>query len=423
MAKSYVTKFTEYVNSNVEELKGVAKRKGVIVTAGETLQSLIFKINEINQDYSIKPVYERDENLPDIDELFSNDVLRLENGGEYATCAYFLFVLDSSNKVAYNPQYSDTFTANVIKGIWSDGEEISKSGDQVHTMQQNGIFTDSNGLKYGYLKIYSDAMRTSQSTYPTNTVEIINDYYKGNFTSKTNSSVENLNTFINYWRIVGSWSSSTNYISTLPTARVIVVDGFYNSSIIFGSSNYDIEKVVFNGEYGGTSLKVFSGSTTSSYNAYASLANLKILKLPTSQSGYTVNCACPSLGYLYIPNGVTTLGDSTYVIYAGWMGRIKTLHLGKDLIQFVKHTSAADGWYELTYVTVSEGAFGSGTTSQTLDFSKAYKLTRASVLNLINGLGDRTSTTANVLKLSPIAKSLVTDEEKAILTNKNWTLS
>ena len=79
--------------------------------------------------------------------------------------------------------------------------------------------------------------------------------------------------------------------------------------------------------------------------------------------------------------------------------------------------------YVLEDVTVSPNAFGKNTSALTLDFSYSLLLTKESVLNLFNNLANRTGMTANILKLNAIQKSLVTDEEKAILTSKNWTIS
>ena len=97
---------------------------------------------------------------------------------------------------------------------------------------------------------------------------------------------------------------------------------------------------------------------------------------------------------------------------------IRKMHLGNGLTKI-----DSQYFYALEDLTLSEGTFGINTSAYTLDFSLSQNLSRQSVLNLFNNLADRTGMTANVLKLSTFTKTLVTDEEKTILTSKNWTLS
>ena len=58
-----------------------------------------------------------------------------------------------------------------------------------------------------------------------------------------------------------------------------------------------------------------------------------------------------------------------------------------------------------------------------LDLSKCVNLTRQSIMNLINGLADRTGQTALTLILGATNLAKLTDEDKAIATAKNWTLA
>ena len=58
-----------------------------------------------------------------------------------------------------------------------------------------------------------------------------------------------------------------------------------------------------------------------------------------------------------------------------------------------------------------------------LNLSKCVNLTRQSIMNLINGLADRTGQTALTLILGATNLAKLTDEDKAIATAKNWTLA
>jgi hypothetical protein len=50
-------------------------------------------------------------------------------------------------------------------------------------------------------------------------------------------------------------------------------------------------------------------------------------------------------------------------------------------------------------------------------------LSRESALVIINGLADLTEGTAQTLTLSSTTKALLTDADKLIATNKNWTIA
>ena len=57
------------------------------------------------------------------------------------------------------------------------------------------------------------------------------------------------------------------------------------------------------------------------------------------------------------------------------------------------------------------------------NFSNCTKLTAASMVAMFNALANRSSTTANTLTLGSTNLSKLNDSQKAIATNKNWTLS
>ena len=56
-----------------------------------------------------------------------------------------------------------------------------------------------------------------------------------------------------------------------------------------------------------------------------------------------------------------------------------------------------------------------------LDFSKCTNLTHDSLMSIINNLATVTSTKKLILGATNLAK--LTDEEKAIATNRGWTIS
>ena len=101
MAKSYITKFVEYVKDCKNQLKNNLITKGQEASDTETLDSLISKVTNINLDTTIPDSsldYVRDPNLPNVDAMFDADPLRAVNGGGYAYCQYLVCLFPTKGK-------------------------------------------------------------------------------------------------------------------------------------------------------------------------------------------------------------------------------------------------------------------------------------------------------------------------------------
>lgn len=442
MAESYVTKFARTVKSNYESLKTNLKNKGIPVSANDTLGNLVEKVNDINLTFSY-PKYERDENLPDIDALFEADTLRFANGGTYKGCSYFLCMLDSNNNITfYN---SSTIQIELVK--FSDGHTIDTSSQTSstynnYTVQSNGIFTDSNGDKYCWVAIYKTEPGTSSPGYtPTLCKEAVLDHHIGSLsivlpTAGNGALLSDVivppysyEQYLDYIRFVGSNTTKEKPYSSYVNinARFVQIDGFWNGNngnqfYIYG--NDLIEKYIINAEIVNTTNRLYISGDSVSSETYSS--KLDYLKTPYSEQPIDFQYDNLVIRELYITDNVKNLSVGVTTKNAKESQGLEKLHLGLGLesISFSDASSSNEEYLSnLKHITVSEGAFGNNEDAYTLNLSAAFYLTRQSVLNLINGLADRTNKTANVLKLSTRSKSLVTDEEKAILTAKNWTIS
>lgn len=441
MAESYVTKFARTVKSNYDSLKTNLKNKGIPVSTNDTLGNLVEKVNDINVTFSY-PKYERDENLPDIDALFEADTLRLVNGGTYKYCSYFLSMLDEQNRVT---QYNSS-NCDFLK--FSDGHTIDVSSQtseyNTYVVQSNGIFTDNDDNKYCWVAVYSNR-QNDIITLTSNCKEVVTDYVSLSrslnyiLLSSTNSSYatmppnQNFEQYQNYVRFAGTNVTKENpyiypnYSSNYVCARFLQIDGFcnyYNNQQTYINGRNLMQKCIFNAELvNDFNLLYLRGYNNSSYE-YSS--HLDYFKTPYSEQNIHFETAGLIISELYITDNVykVTLGVSTGNLIE--QNTLEKIHFGSAIeeINFKdNNTTNSASLTNLKYITVSEGAFGNNEDAYTLNLSAAFYLTRQSVLNLINGLADRTNKTANVLKLSTRSKSLVTDEEKAILTAKNWTIS
>lgn len=134
--------------------------------------------------------------------------------------------------------------------------------------------------------------------------------------------------------------------------------------------------------------------------------NCKSLKRVTFEDGfcgkYSINylfnytvCNCANLEYIYLPASIDM--DDNAITTA-------TYHIGSTCPN-------------VTTVELGQGY------KQTLYLSNMPNLSHDSLLQNLNALADLTGQTAKKLVLGSVNLAKLTDEEKAIATNKNWTLS
>lgn len=436
MAKSRVLQILEYDDAQRQNLARNLKAKNINSTQGESLGSLVEKVNSINLSLTA-PQYERDPNFPDIDTLFDKDTLRLANGGQYKCCSYSIHRLTEDNRIKIFEVYNASYEYFPKKMVISDGKEytnITATINEEYTVQESGIFVGEDGFKYCMVIIYADELDfiNGSKITPSGLCEIVNDrtcfvtsFRDYTITPDTNPPV------LRYYRFAGTnntkelldeKATAASY-SVSVGANYVVLEGVLSMTTLYSSYAHQI--LDFNCEiYVPVNTSTILTMTIGDYStSYESISNrVDVLKIPYSEKPLAIRA-----GYaptkLIIPDNVYS-----YNQYAtsNSINNINDLHIGNGLNSWGRrqgNSVYAFNPYGLKNVTVSEGAWGINTTAVTIDFSYASNLTRESVLNLFNNLADRTGMTANVLKLHAFTKSLVTDEEKAILTNKNWTLS
>ena len=318
------------------------------------------------------------------------------------------------------------------KIIFSDGVEYdSRGANLIHTMDESGIYTQEDGSKYALVKFYrtEPVVISSGYYYYEPFVEIIDDFYIGRYPYNACPTVSGYlvqvnSYFIKYYRYVGSnntldnvFTNSATYwsISQLAGARCVKFEGLHRFNTAIGPIN--MKSLVYGGQLLGSANSstsvTFSFGTTSSNSTGL---HCDELILPSSELPIGATVGYAGIKRLVISDSVFT----SFAIYAPYL--LEDLHLGANMQTWFTNANASH-WYKLKNVTVSKNAFSLNTSAITVDLSGSYDLTHKSLLNIINNFADRTGMTANILKLSTISKNKLTDEEKAILTAKNWTIS
>ena len=151
------------------------------------------------------------------------------------------------------------------------------------------------------------------------------------------------------------------------------------------------------------SLTIPKSVTTLGISAISSLPNLTSLIFEDGYNGtynssqlfYSTASYCPELEYIYLPASITR-PDS--------VNATTSYHIGNNCPK-------------LTTIELGEGY------SKTLYLKHITTLTKECIVNMLNALADLTGGTTQTLYIYSGTLALLSDEEKAIATNKNWTLA
>lgn len=429
MAKSYITKFVEYVKDCKNQLKNNLITKGQDASDTETLDSLISKVTNINLDTTIPDSsldYVRDPNLPDVDAMFDADTLRVVNGGEYAYCQYLvcLFPTKGSHDVKFAPYWAINYCNRID---FSDGTSYdssnttSSSSLKTFTIGDSGIYTLENGAEVFIAKIYADTshrLTMYDNNFLNYSYEAITDYtsvavpYYGGVTYKYLKYLRLMNTNGTYVDMAADRAQS--YTSDC----YLVIDGDCKPFFNLNNSSFIFPNTKINGNLYNTNSIMYIGNTyTAGGYVYPEYNYLKIPDI-------TENSVIPSIqiGYqhikgLYLPDWVKSISSGS-----GNYAKFKKLHIGNGLVSSSYFTSAKY-FLNLTDLTLSPNAFSQNTSAVTLHFDYMVNLTNESIANLVTNLADRTGKTTNTIILPIAIGNRMTSEQITTLQNKNWTVT
>lgn len=429
MAKSYITKFVEYVKDCKNQLKNNLITKGQEASDTETLGSLISKVTNINLDTSIPDSsldYVRDPNLPDVDAMFDTDPLRAINGGEYAYCQYLVcfFPTKGSHDIKFAPYWTTSYCNRID---FSDGTSYdssnttSNSNTKTVTIGDSGIYTLENGSEVFIAKIYantSSAPIMYSNNFLSYSYEAITDnksvtspYYSG-YNYKYLKYLRLMNTNGTYVAMTSDKAQS--YTSDC----YLVIDGDCTPFFAFSYTAFIFPNIKINGNlYNDTSNTMYIGTSGSSNNVvgFPTGNYLKIPDITENSTVPPVQIAHQHLKGLYLPDWITSITGSNYP-------QFKKLHIGNGLVTPTYFTGTRY-FLNLTDLTLSPNAFSQNTNAVTLYFDYMVNLTNESIANLVTNLADRTGKTTNTIRLPIAIGNRMTEEQITTLQNKNWTVT
>jgi hypothetical protein len=422
MAKSYMTKFVEYVKTCKDNLKQNLIEKGSSANENDTLDSLVNKVATITPPPSPEEVsykYVRDSALPNLDELFESDPLRKINGGDYDACAYVVMAAQLDAKPTISTKATSENPSKIIFG--KSGRELSatSTGNVNIKPNEDEIYELTDGRRVYLVKIYANptdgsygAIASSTYTYP---IEIIED-------DRNNTWIANDNLLEYVRQFATNRVVLTSFMPLNKPKANVVAEGF-----IGGSTLYFGEQTEYNCDLYATSQAINLQNSNVGYPIYKAIIPSVAQNSPMYGNTYlyTPELKCfANNSEMYIPNAYTRVSDGTTNIQRN----IFTLHIPNSISTFGGNTDwflgqSSYSFPSLRNLTISPNAFVLDATARTFYADKMPMLTKQSLDNLVEGLGDRTGKSANTVRFTKYHKAMLTDEQISSLQSKNWTVT
>ena len=164
---------------------------------------------------------------------------------------------------------------------------------------------------------------------------------------------------------------------------------------------------------------IVAHATSIGDNLFQSCLSLVNVEVPVF-ANYMFN-NCTALESVSLSDGTTTIG---YCIFNGCKA-LKTVYLPSSITTVTNNslTSTSSSYYAFYNCTALEDVQLGKDWNMSLRLNVSNNLTVDSMVAMFNSLKDLTGDTAKTLTLGSANLAKLTDEQKAIATNKNWTVA
>lgn len=392
-----LTNFLTDVADSIREKKGTSNP--ILASDFDT------EIKSIETGGSGEKVYEYAEFDPiNIIDLLDNDT------EPYEYKAVVLLLNQGTN--TYNIKYSDGLYSSKDLIKFSDGGEITVSGTQTYTFDESKDFINSVGQKVRYFIIYKKTA-TVTGNNPSYNNDVLMwyfkncivteggcDYFKTNAIAKTMIFDDNCTLKHTSQNVASNSTSIEKYIA--PNQATVQ----YKKFAYAFNSCYNLKETKLN-------LNNEVNTLEEAFYGCYSLRNIQLINCPNE----AVNCQ----NFLVNCYSLETFIAQPILISTNQSGFFNNLRSLKKVsgIDFANFTTAQTLTYCKNLVEIDNVA----NINVNFDVSNCTQLTHQSLINLFNALVDLTGQTAKTLTIGTINLAKVTDEEKAIVTSKNWNLA
>ena len=435
MSKIKYLDFAKSVDASRENLKDILKNKGADVAENQSLQTYVNDVIQL-PDKEPKPDYVPDPYFVAFDKYYETDPLLKKNGGQYAFAAYCVIYC------AYDTSYLkfSTDKTNSAKIYTSDGQILSYPTTSSGTTRTVTITWDKtkdgqttlfdipdklqNGSKVRWIRIYHDvAYDTAFPCYPTSSTSNESPLvYCLTYSNSVTTQLPAVSGVSGKDTTTLAYCKNLKYITlAAPDAEIIASEQKSSATLGYIQNCISLECINNLQE-----MKTLS-SSVSATNLY-SLKKINKPIYPSSQSIYPaayfdikINITDIWTGYYFT---VAAMAKCKYLIFKSAItSNGLTIDATTGHLQVVEFQRTFDTYMDvkgtsLTNVTVPENFSPTSITLYDMP-----NLTKASVLQLMTNLKDLSSETARTLTLPMQIFTSLSDEEKAIAIDKNWTLS
>ena len=349
--------------------------------------------------------YEYEEFDPvNIIELLDNDE---EN---YAYKAIVLLLNNGTNE--YTIRYSDNLYDSGDLIVGSDGQQLTVSGTKTYTFDDTKDFINSLGQRVRYLIIYKNSNEVTGNR-PIYRDDILMYYFKncevsengGNyFGSTTNTKVMEFDN--NCSLILRSQNIATSSGNALKYKMPENIS-YLNNTLYFGFANASTIKNV--------SLNL-NNQVTNLGQCFYGCYNLKNIELNHCPSE-AVDCNMMLNSCYTLETFVATpsLKPNNYSSLFSYLYNLKKIS-GIDFSLFTSTVYFASSKNLAEIENISNIGIS-------LNLYECNQLNHDSLINVLNALVDLTGTDSKTLTLGTTNLNKLSEEEKAIATNKNWVLA
>ena len=392
----------EYLNKLVTQKNTLADNlvtKGVSATHDETLDTLVSKVLEISSGGGggIYPIGE--DGLPTGDVVVPNGVVTLNklpfNGNVNITSVSLPLTLTSISDNCFE-DCTSLKSVNVPSGVTTIPAYCFSGCTRLTTVPPDNI---NEYKSYAFYKCsnlptinipsnctlfeqYSFAYCTKLKniTIEENARYTLGEYSFAYCNGLTNDDISNL---------IKNVSTTSAYIFRECTGITNIEVNRIWTGMFYGCTNLVSAKVLTTGASGSTGIDVFNG--------------------------------CTKLQEVYLANNTKKIGASVFYNCSA----LKTVSLPSTITEDTNSclTSTSSSYYAFYGCTALEDVQLGQDWNMSLRLNVSNNLTVDSMVAMFNSLKDLTGDTAKTLTLGSTNLAKLTDEQKAIATNKNWTLA
>lgn len=364
-----------YLIETKNQIKTAIQNKGVQISDTDTFRSYADKIGEIEGENTSSPSddWQPEPDWFDIETILENDT------EEYTQKAIFLLAdfLD------------DKSTTNSIKGFTkyklSDGQVINKSATT--TLDINDIFDTTKdksckkGYKTRYIIAYSNSNEVLSITLPSNIIYCIFD----------GAILKPINLL-----------SSKRFLQAVKFKDNVSFEGTSFNSMFLGDCS--LQKV--------QGLKTLNGITFS--NSFGSCYNLRkmILDLSNAIDINAIFSSCSNLHEVTLLHALKIENFNSAFNGCSSLKKLTGLNIPNNANSTIMFTNC-NSLIEILDITAI---------NTDISFSACTFLSHSTLIRILNALVDLTDKENKTLTLGSNNLEKLTDEEKAIATNKNWIL-